>query len=101
MHKYARVDARNLMSEHRDCVGQGSRHSDDPSARQPQLVIYILLLTVLAVPTGVMHLGNIPLAEGANGETVVANMVELKNCSKLLCMHEVHACSTPTPSPQP
>ena len=38
--------------------------------------------------SGLIHLGNITLAEGSNSETVVTNTTELKNSSKLLCTHE-------------
>ena len=38
--------------------------------------------------SGLIHLGNITLAEGSNSETVVTNTTELKSSSKLLCTHE-------------
>ena len=38
--------------------------------------------------SGLIHLGNISLAEGCNSETVVTNTNELKSSSKLLCTHE-------------
>jgi len=38
--------------------------------------------------SGVMHLGNISLAEGPDGNTTVSQLAELKNSSKLLCTHE-------------
>ena len=38
--------------------------------------------------SGLIHLGNITLAEGSNSETVVTNTAELGNSSKLLCTHE-------------
>ena len=38
--------------------------------------------------SGLIHLGNITLAEGPNSETIVTNTTELKNSSKLLCTHE-------------
>ena len=38
--------------------------------------------------SGLVHLGNITLAEGSNSETVVTSTTELKNSSKLLCTHE-------------
>ena len=38
--------------------------------------------------SGLIHLGNITLAEGSNSETVVTNTIELNNSSKLLCTHE-------------
>ena len=38
--------------------------------------------------SGLVHLGNITLAEGSNSETVVTNTIELNNSSKLLCTHE-------------
>lgn len=38
--------------------------------------------------SGLLHLGNITLNEGSNGETTVSNANVLKTTSQLLCTHE-------------
>ncbi len=48
--------------------------------------------------SGVMHLGNIPLAEGPDGNTTVSQLAELKNSSKLLCTHEARLPQGPAPT---
>ena len=49
--------------------------------------------------SGVMHLGNISLAEGPDGNTTVSQLTELKNSSKLLCTHEARLVAPPHPNP--
>lgn len=49
--------------------------------------------------SGVMHLGNISLTEGPDGNTTVSQLTELKNSSKLLCTHEARLAAPPHPNP--